>query len=136
MSWFDVPKELRTALLAEQDITDQVGSRVHYQELPQSSDYPHVWFTRTSRERDRGLSGDAEMTVERFSLEVVSDHDAEIILDSIVSTMEAFEGECGDYFVQLVEVEDADDDYIFQSVGEGEPDYLHAVDIAVYVLPL
>lgn len=134
MSWFDLPKAIRTALLAVPAIADAVDNRLHYQELPQASQYPHVWFTRSSVDKSNFVDGSEEMTVERFSLEVVSDSDVESLIDALVETLSEFEGEVGDRYVQLVEVEDADDDYIFQSVGEGEPDYLHALRVAVYAL--
>lgn len=134
MSWFDLPKELRSQLLAVPAIAAAVGDRVHYQELPQSSQYPHVWFTRSSRDESKCVDGSPELTIERFNFEVVSDADAEAVIDALVETLTAFEGDVGDRYVQLVEVEDADDDYVFQSVGEGEPDYLHALRVAVYGL--
>jgi hypothetical protein len=138
MSWFDLPKALRTALLAVPAISDALGtdveSRLHYQELPQSSAYPHVWFSRSGRDESKFVDGSDEMRVERFSFEVVSDSDAETLVDAIVDTLTVYEGNVGFKYVQLVEVEDADDDYIFQSIGEGEPDYLHALRVAVYVL--
>lgn len=134
MSWFDLPKALRTALLASPAIAEAVGSRLHYQELPQSSDYPHVWFTRSSRDEENCVDGSPELIVERFSFEIVSDSDAETLVDALVDTLAEFEGDVGDKYVQLVEVEDADDDYLYQSIGEGDPDYLHALRVAVYVL--
>lgn len=132
MAWFDLPKAMRAALVADSQLTAIVNDRIHYQELPQTSVYPHVWFTRTSRNRDELLDGSEEMTISRFSFEIVSDGDAEAIIDRIVATMKAFEGQHGGQDVQLVQVDDGEDDYIFQSVGEGEPDYLHVLQVAVY----
>lgn len=134
MSWFDLPKALRTALLASPEVSSMVGSRLHYQELPQSSEYPHIWFARSSRDATNCMDGSPELTVERFSFEIVSDVDAESLVDALVDTLTDFEGNVGDKYVQLIEVEDADDDYIFQSIGESEPDYLHALRVAAYVL--
>ncbi len=134
MSWFDLPKELRSRLLAVPAIADAIDQRLHYQELPQASAYPHVWFTRSSRDETNCIDGSPELIVERFSFEIVSDSDAETLVDALVDTLTEFEGDVGDKYIQLVEVEDADDDYIFQSVGEGEPDYLHALRVAVYGL--
>jgi hypothetical protein len=132
MTWFDLPKALRAELLDVPEIVDAIADRLHYQEIPQSSDYPHVWFTRSSRDRNRFVDGSEEMTVERFTFEIASDSDCEELIDALVATLEGFEGDVGGRDVQLVEVEDADDDYVFQSIGEAEPDYLHALDVAVY----
>lgn len=132
MAWFDIPKAMRAALVADSQLTALVADRIHYQELPQTSVYPHVWFTLSSRNRDELLDGSEEMTSRRFAFEVVSDGDAEEIIDRIVVILKAFEGQHGSQDVQLVQIDDANDDYIFQSVGEGEPDYLHALQVAVY----
>lgn len=132
MAWFDIPKAIRARLLADETLSPLVLTRVHYQELPQSSDLPHVWFTRNGRQKTDLIDGTEEMTIERFSFEVVSDRDAESVVDALVASLESFEGIVAGRDVQLVEVDDANDDYIFQSVGEGEPDYLHALQVAVY----
>lgn len=136
MSWFDLPKTLRTRLTQNATIADEVQGRIHYQELPPESTYPHIWFARSSRDRDRTLDNEEEMVVERFSLEIVSDSDCEEIVDGVVESLEAFEGQYGTRIVQLVEIEDADDDYQFQSIGDDLPDYVHALQIAVYAVPL
>lgn len=132
MAWFDIPKAMRAALLADGQLSAIVGQRVHYQEIPSESEFPHVWFTRTGRDRSDVLDGTEEMTVERFSFEVVSDVDCEAVIDRMVEVLEGFVGQVEDRDVQLVSVDDADDDYIFKSVGEGEPDYLHALQVTVY----
>lgn len=132
MAWFALPKAMRAALVADSQLTALVGDRIHYQELPQTSIFPHVWFTRTSRNRDELLDGSEEMTLERFAFEVVSEGDAEAIIDRLVAVMKGFEGQHDAIDVQLVQIDDGEDDYIFQSVGEGEPDYLHVLQVAVY----
>lgn len=132
MAWFAIPKAIRAALLADVQLVELVANRVHYQEIPQDSEFPHVWFTRTSRDRSEFLDGNEELTVERFAFEVCSDRDCEAVIDRLVAVLEAFEGQVETRDVQRVDVDDADDDYIFKSVGEGEPDYLHALQVAVY----
>jgi hypothetical protein len=136
MSWFDLPKTLRERLSTDATIADEVAGRIHYQELPADSKYPHIWFARSSRDRDRTLDNKEEKVVERFSLEIVSNTDCEAIVDGVVDTLESFEGQYGTRLVQLVEVEDADDDYQFQSIGDDLPDYVHALQIAVYAVPI
>ncbi|GAB5402804.1 MAG: hypothetical protein Aurels2KO_10350 [Aureliella sp.] len=136
MSWFELPKTLRQRLTENATIADEVESRIHYQELPAESTYPHIWFARSSRDRDRLQDGQEASTTERFSLEIVSNSDCEAIVDAVVESLESFEGQYGTRLVQLVEVEDADDDYQFQSIGDDLPDYVHALQIAVYAVPL
>lgn len=136
MSWFDLPKAIRERLQADPTLADTIEDRVHYQELPAQSVYPHIWFARTGRNRERLLDDSEEFSIERFALEIVSNADCEEIVDAVVEQIEGFEGNYAGRFVQLVEVEDADDDYQFQSIGEDLPDYVHALQIAVYATPL
>lgn len=134
--WFALPEYIRTRLLAVPAIASAVGERIHYQELPSDSEYPHVWFARSSRDREPLLDGEFGDTVERFAIEIVSDTDAGALVGSIAETLESLSGEFDDSLIQLIEVEDADDDYYFQSIGEDIPDYTHALRVAVYVVPL
>lgn len=132
MAWFDIPKAMRARLLATTAVTDVVASRVHYQELPQESVYPHVWFTRTSRDEDDALEG-GHLVQERFAIEIVGLEDMEGLVDAIFGQLEPWrETLGGGQEIQLVDIEDADDDYVFRSVGEGDPTYLHALSVVVY----
>jgi hypothetical protein len=133
MSWLELPTAMRTRLLSSTTITGAVAQRVHYQELPQDSALPHVWFRRQGRSSDDCMDWDDEGIVEeRYAIEVVSDRDAEDLVDDIVSLLRSWRGTIGDRYLQLVEIEDADDDYVFVSVGAAEPDYLHALQVILY----
>ncbi|QDV24388.1 tail completion protein gp17 [Aureliella helgolandensis] len=136
MSYFSIPKLLRQALLANPTLATAIAGRLHYQEIPQPSEFPHVWYTRNGRDKETDIDNSETLRIERYTFEIVSDKDAETIVGKIIETLEAFEGEAGAELVQLVEVEDADDDYTFQSIGEELPDYVHALQVAVYILPL
>ncbi|MFO0939828.1 MAG: DUF3168 domain-containing protein [Pirellulales bacterium] len=132
MGWFDVPKGIRAMLAADTALAALVKNRIHYQELPQGSELPHIWFTRTGRQQDNLLDASEEMTVETYSFEIVGDSDCEAIVDRLIVLLGQFGGQVGSQDVQLVDISDADDNYVFKSVGEGEPDYLHAIQIEVY----
>jgi hypothetical protein len=131
VAWFDIPRAMRELLLTNTELVTAVSNRVHYQELPQASAYPHVWFTRTGRNEDDALEG-GHLVTERFTVEVVGDSDVEGLLDAIFDTLSNWRASVGDKDIQLVDVEDADDDYIFRSVGESEPTYMHALQVVVY----
>jgi len=135
MAWFDLPRAIRESLLGDAQLVASVAQRVHYQEIPQHSDLPHVWFSRTGRTSEDCLDGSDELTIERFSVEIVAESDAEAMVDRVVELLEAFRGTVTTHYVQRVDIEDADDDYVFRSVGEAEPDYLHALQVTAYVLP-
>jgi hypothetical protein len=131
MAWFDIPKAMRAKLLANTTLQSEVGQRIHYQEIPQASEWPHVWFTRTSRNEDDALEG-GHLVTERFAIEIASNTDSEAIIDAIFAELSEWRGDVSGKDIQLVDVEDADDDYIFRSIGEGEPTFLHALQVVVY----
>lgn len=125
-----LPIEIATRLKLVTAITDRVGSRVHYQELPQSSTYPHIWFTRTGVDNEPFLGGETGITDESFSLEIVSDTDESTLLDSVIETLENLDGNVGDGVVFMTQVEDQSDDYFFES-DDGDADYRHALRITI-----
>ncbi len=44
--WLQLPTAIRARLLADATVAAAIGERLHYQELPQDSAFPHVWFRR------------------------------------------------------------------------------------------
>ncbi len=132
MGWFDIPNAIRAALIADTQLNTLVANRIHYQEIPTESQYPHIWFARTGREQDDLLDASEEMTQERFSFEIVGQADCESVVDRVIAVLNQFEGQVGARDVQLVDIDDADDDYLFKSIGEGEPDYLHALQVTIF----
>lgn len=131
MAWFDIPKAMRARLLANVSLQNALAERIHYQEIPQNSEFPHVWFTRTGRDEDDALEG-GHLVEERFAIEIASNSDVEAIIDAIFEELSSWTGDVSGKDVQLVDVEDADDDYIFRSIGEAEPVFLHALQVVVY----
>lgn len=132
MSWFAVPTAIRDHLLADPALVEKVGDNIHYQTIPDTSKPPHIWFTRQSIEKDDLLGGEDGIDQHRFTLEVVATRVLDW-LDILVDRLEALEGVHNGYDIQLVEVTDADDDYMLQSVGEGDADYVHVFSIDVYL---
>jgi hypothetical protein len=132
MGWFDVPNGLRSHLLADTALGNLLADRVHYQMLPGNSQYPHVWFARTGRRQDELLSGEEEMTIETYSFEVVGIDNCDAVVERLVELLESFGGQVGARDVQAVDIGDTDDNYIFKSVGEGDADYLYAIQVEIY----
>jgi hypothetical protein len=134
MTWFDLPRMLRAHLLDSTDVTDKVAQRVHYQTIPDKSVLPHVWLTREGQDTEDMLGDEAGMTVERFSLEIVAETQDEELVDAVVAQCLSLTGTVGEHTVELVDIEDVGDDYVFKSVGEGDAGFLHAFQISVYLL--
>lgn len=132
MTWYRLPELLRAHLLEDLTIAEAVGERVHYQTIPDDTDPPWVWFSMNGRQNGEELGGGDGIREVRYSFEVVAT-DPPVWLDYLVAALEAFEVEEAGLVVQLVEVEDADDDYVFRSVGEGDAEFLHALTVVCYV---
>ena len=133
MSWFSASNLIKNTLAAVPAISSRVANRIHYQVLPQESQLPHIWFTRSSRETDDCLSEPGLLT-ERYILEICAITNEEALVDAVVSTLEALEGTVDGRSLQLVEVEDAGDEYLFRSLGDDDADFLFALNVTLYIL--
>ncbi len=132
MSWFSLPRKIKSDLLANAAVTAKVGQRVHYQSIDQESVRPHIYFARQGRDDDDCLVGDG-VRIERYVFEIVANQQLETLVDAVVDTVKAITGDVGDRNVQYVEVEDAGDEYLFRSIGEGDASFLHALQITFYL---
>lgn len=132
--WLQIPTAMRARLLEDVTITATIGERLHYQELPQDSPLPHVWFRRQGNTSDQYLDWDeVGLVTDRYVMEIVSDEDASDLVDAIIASLRAWKNvQIDDRYLQFVEVEDADDDYVFLTSGAAEADYLHALQIVCY----
>ncbi len=75
------------------------------------------------------------LLAERYVVEIVGDKSEETLVDAIVEVLEGIEDvTVGDRMIQLVQVDDADDQYVFVSTGEGQPKFLHALQVVVLIL--
>jgi hypothetical protein len=130
MAWNTLPLEIRGRLLMVDDITDRVGERIHYQELPQSSKYPHIWFERSGTETDE-LLDTLGPAVERFTLEIIGDEFDSELIDAVIGTLQNLDGPVGTGTVFVTHIDDADDDYLFKS-SESDKLFMHALRVSVY----
>jgi hypothetical protein len=134
MAWNDVARKLREELLGNSTISTAVGNRVHYQILPEGSVYPHIWFTREGTSQEDSLDGDSGLTTVDFTFEVISDTNAEALVDAIVDALKPIEGDItGGEYISLVDLTDADDGYLFKSAGDDIPAFMHALRVTVFL---
>ena len=132
--WLQLPAAMRARLLADATVSTAIGERLHYQELPQDSALPHVWFRRQGNSSDQFLDWDeAGLVTDRYVMEICADRDASELVDAIIDSLRGWKNvQIDDRYLQFVEVEDADDDYVFLTSGASEADYLHALQIVCY----
>lgn len=131
MSYSTVPKLIRLYLASDPVIAAKVGSRIHYQTVPQESVYPHIYYSRTGKDNDTLLDGSSGRTTERFTLELVAQAFDEELCDAVESVLQTIETTYEDVTVDCTDVEDVDDNYAFKS-ADSDALFMHGFTVAVY----
>ena len=90
--------------------------------VPQEAGPKRIWYRRSSYVNDILLNGPSEITTTDFDIEVVSNDigEAQEIADELKTALNGYAGEFGDSTCLLAEVQDHDDDYTPQSLGDGD----------------
>lgn len=133
--YFDIARTIRAKLLADADIAALLVDRIHYQVMPSTSDYPHLFFRRSG-------SGDVSAYINcsdgpqtiYFSVEFISTKNEELVLGKIIDVLKAIKFESFQVGKQIafIDVSDVDDDYAFVSIGEEQPDFVHGLQLIAY----
>lgn len=129
-----VTEDVRTLITSFTSITDRVKERVHHNHMPETSEYPAVFFARSSREPMRTIDGDTSLRATRYSVECLSTglDEAMDLADDLTEALEGYRGTQGATTFQGVFVEDVDDDYIPLNDASDEGINFAALQIAVW----
>jgi len=121
------PANLRTLILGSTSVSAQIGTRCHYNHVPQYSARPNVWLQITSDNEDLTLDGTGGLHEAYADLECVgiSESSAQAVADAVKARLHGYKGAMGSLTVQGVFVSDKDDDYI--PVSNDSDDGLHVV---------
>lgn len=128
-----IPDLLIDAIRLNSTLLAALGTRVHYQTIPQSSQYPHVYLARQSRDVETFLDGGDGVTEDSYVVEFVAEeYDGELCsaLYTALSSIEGFLAD-GTTHVFCTDVTDMDDNYVFKS-AESDALFLHAFQVTVY----
>lgn len=131
MSYDSLPNEIHLRLTNDATVAGLVADRIHYQVIPQSSAYPHVWFNRTGDDGEKTLDGQRGLATEYFAVEVISETSVGPIVDAVAAVINAIEGPVGNGVVQLVEINNMSDDYAFRS-ADGDALFMHAFEVEIH----
>jgi hypothetical protein len=130
-------ENLRTLILSDQTINQQVGSRVHWDAVPQDNKYPFIWFQRTGTDNQRCL-GETTATPfnHTFAVEIVSRNPADVetlapLVRAKCETL-ACGGTFGDTTVSNVFCEDQAGDYAYASADPNLGEHVAALSVEVY----
>lgn len=131
MSYSTIPKLLRMALNDNSVVTEKIAGRIHYQQIPQKSTYPHLYIARSSRDTDGLIDGEDGIVIERHVIELVATAFDSDLCDAVQEVLENLECSLEGVTVHCVELEDVDDNYVFKS-ADSDALFLHGFKIAVY----
>lgn len=127
-----IPDLLIVALKGDTTITGLIADRVHYQTIPQSSKYPHIYLARQSRETESFLDGGNGPTEDRFIVEVVSEAYTDGLCSAVYDVLNGIECVLPDgTWIYCTDVTDVDDNYVFKS-ADSDALFLHAFQVTVY----
>ena len=109
----------------------KITGKIHYQTIPQESDYPHVFITRQGQSGEQTLDGYDGDNTERFVIEIVAEAYDDELITAIGDILDFRDGDpTAGIFTS--ELEDVSDDYVFQS-GDGDALYLHGFVLTLYL---
>ena len=127
-----IPDLLITAIKANTVLATAVGDRVHYQTIPQSSLFPHIYIARQSRETETFLEGGDGPTEDRFVVEFVAESYSDNQCSAVFDALNDIECQLPDgTWVYCTDVTDVDDNYVFKS-ADSDALFLHAFQVTVY----
>jgi hypothetical protein len=109
----------------------KITGKIHYQTIPQESDYPHVFITRQGQSGEQTLDGYDGDATERFVVEIVLTAFDDDLITAIGDVLD-FRGGDPTSGIFTSELEDVSDDYVFQS-GDGDALYLHGFVLTLYL---
>jgi hypothetical protein len=139
-----IGEQLRSKLISDTTITSVIDERVHQDHMPQAnSEYPAIWFSRSSEEYHRSLGGGAL----RGSQRIATNFDIECMSTSIDTAIDLSErvrrlldgirGPFGlttasTFTVQGVFIEDKSDDYLFRNDASDEGIEVSALGVRIF----
>ena len=108
-----MPEDLRTFIRGTTTVTALVGTRVHYNHLPQESDYPHLWYRVTSDNEDLTFDAVGGQHEALLDLECAAKTESEVqaLADVVKPRLHGYRGTLGNINAQGIFVSDKDDDY-------------------------
>lgn len=127
-----IPDLLITALKGNTAIAALVAGRVHYQTIPQSSKYPHIYIARQSRDTETLLDGSSGPTEDRFIVEVVAEAYTDGLCSAVADVLNGIECVLPDgTWIYCTDLTDVDDTYQFKS-ADSDALFLHGFQVTVY----
>jgi len=128
-----IDQDIIAALIADVNIAAKVGTRVHYQRVPQGYIDDYIWLARSgsSDDEDRAMddaSGASYHFREFFDVECISqDLDDAVSLALLVKKFDSKRDTLGNGTVQAIFVRDHADDYVARGVSGDDGSFVGAL---------
>ena len=108
-----MPEDLRTLIRGTTSVTGLVGTRVHYNQLPQESTFPHVWFRVASDDEPLTMDGVGGMHEADVDLECagLTEASAQSVSDVVKARLHGYAGTMGNISAKGIFLSNKDDDY-------------------------
>jgi hypothetical protein len=126
-------EDMITFLTGTTAITGLVGTRVHYNRIPQISEKPHIWFATASDQQDPTFDGVGSFHDANIDLECVADNEssAQSIADAVTARLDGHQGALGNIRAQGIFLQDKDDNYFPKSIDADDGRHVVAYDVRV-----
>ena len=129
-------ENFRTLITSATTITTNVGDRVHANRMPVASQYPAIFFIRSSAETDRDFDGATGPTRSVFDTECLTDDTGPVeaieLAEDVRILLDGYSGAMGTTTVQGIFVTDKDDDYLPRGNASDEGIHVVALDVIIW----
>lgn len=128
-------EDLKTYVVADSTgVNATISGRMHFNQLPQDSSRPHIWYRTASDRVDLTLDKTGGLHEARYDLECIatSASVAQSLADAVKSRLHGVQATVGNSKAQGIFVEDADDSYEPQGNGADAGLHVVALDIRAF----
>lgn len=109
-----MPEDLLNFIASSTAVSSLVSTRVHYSHLPETSQYPHIWFKTTTDNEELTMDGVGGLHEAFVDMEcaAASESEAQALADVLKPRLHGYKGTMGSSTAQAIFVSDKDDEYI------------------------
>ena len=132
MSHSSVPQMIIDLLKANAIIADKVSDRIHYQTLPQSSQYPHIYFARQNEDSETLLDGSSGTTEDSYVFELIDVAFDDELVTAIKEAIEYDGFDYGGLTIFTSNITSVSDDYLFRS-ADSDALFMNALVLTIYL---
>lgn len=122
------PQDLLAFIIGSTSVTSLIGTRCHYNHIPENAASPKVWFRVTTDNEDMTMDRVGGLHEFNADLECIglTEDSAQNVADAIKTRLHGYKGTVGASDAKAIFVEDKDDDYVPFNIPSDEGPHLVA----------